>query len=124
MGVHDVRGDCAIYLSNGWTIRLHLNQAYRGNDWAVSEPLHGNPTASGRRSGSMHSTDVTGTTRDDDFFLVITWSTGDVGEFHGRFNVAGHLSGNTFNRRKPHEHSTWFCEQGLQTNAVMCRSRE
>lgn len=105
MAIFDLRGDFRLPHSNGATVFLHIDQAFPGSDLSNAEPLKG--TA---QEGNVVSTDVTGATRDNDFFLVITWNNGSVGEYHGTFNFLGRLSGVCFDRSHPASQATWFID--------------
>src|SRR5262249_32105138 len=106
--VYDVRGDFTLQQSNA-TVALHLDQRYRQNEWADSEQLTGRATTSG-----MWSTEFSGSLRENDFYLVIKWNTGSVGEYHGTFNHEGRLSGATFDRANPNSQATWFIDHIFQ----------
>ncbi len=105
MSVFDLRGDFRLHHSNGATVFLHIDQAVPQHDFSEAEPLKG--TA---QEGHVVSTDVTGATRGNEFFLVITWNNGSVGEYHGTFNFLRRLSGACFDRSHPTNQATWFID--------------
>lgn len=109
MAVFDVRGDHQLHQSNGAVVHLRLEQAIPQRDLAEAERLRGTAQA-----GTMRSTEVSGTTRGDELFLVITWNQGAVGEYHGRFNLVGRLTGVTFDRTAPTSQATWFIDRDFR----------
>jgi len=106
--VYDVRGDYTLHQSNA-TVNIHFDQPYRRNEWADSERFTGRATTSG-----LWSTEFSASLYENNFYLVIKWNTGSVGEYHGRFNHEGRLSGATFDRAHPTSHATWFIDHSFQ----------
>ncbi len=110
----DVRGNFILHQSNGATVDLHIDQLFpSGSDNlpdSASEALSG--TAQVIRT-HQRSTAMTGRVNGNQFFLVITWNQGSVGEYHGTF-IAGRLSGITFDRNHPESQATWFIDKDFR----------
>jgi hypothetical protein len=100
-----------LHQSNGATVELHIDQMYPTGDGSESEPLAGRALVRGM---GMVSNRMTGRTKDNTFFLVITWNQGSVGEYHGTFN-GNRLSGVTFDRSHPESQATWFIDKDFRS---------
>ena len=109
MSVYDVRGDFQIFQSNGFTVFLHLDQAFPQHESSEAESFKGSAQAAG-----LFSTDVSGATRNNEFHVVIMWNQGSVGEYHGTFNFMGRLSGVTFDQTHPQSQATWFANKDFR----------
>lgn len=65
------------------------------------------------RGAGIVSTSLTCRTHDNSFFIVVSWNTGSVGEYHGNFN-GDRLSGVAFDRTHPQSQATWFVDKDFQ----------
>jgi hypothetical protein len=110
----DVRGEFQLHQSNGATVDLHVDQLFpSGSDNlpdSASEVLRGRAHV---RGSNQISTAMTGRVLGNQFFLVVTWNQGSVGEYHGAFN-SGRLAGNTFDRSHPQSQASWFIDKDFR----------
>jgi hypothetical protein len=99
----DVQGKWRIVQSNGSIVEIHLDQD-TGNPRLIS----GTGTTAGLPTGDVLKPDSTVINRD--FFLVIDWHSGPVGEYHGTFGLNGTLTGVTFDRNNPVSQAFWHSD--------------
>jgi hypothetical protein len=111
--IFDVRGDHVLHQSNGFNVELHLEQRFPGGP----EPDEASEVLRGRamtHNPFVESTALEGRVNERNFFLLITWSNGSQGEYHGQFVPPGRLSGVAFDLKHPESQATWFIDRDFR----------
>jgi hypothetical protein len=93
----DINGQWTITQSNGFEVMFDIVQDGEGN-------LHGSGQVIGGREAN-----ASGRLEGDAFVYTIDWNNnGKGGEYSGRFDPFGRLSGITFDLDNPSSQATWF----------------
>jgi hypothetical protein len=97
MATYDVSGVWDARQSNGFVATFDLN--LRGDQGVFfGTASHSGGSVRGHGEGL-----ITG----DDFLFTVTWNNGTTGEYNGRFNAEGRITGNTFDKNHPQNSATW-----------------
>jgi hypothetical protein len=105
----NVSGEWAASQSNDERVRFDLRQDPNGN-------LSGTAL---NKDGTMQSVHLEGRVTDSDFLAIVTWNTGAVGEYNGRFGLQfgqtakRRLTGVSFDRNDVTVQASWFSEDGF-----------
>lgn len=97
MATFNVGGSWDARQSNGFVATFDLE--LRGRDGV----FHGRASHSGGATQGHGEGLVTG----NDFLYTVTWNNGSVGEYNGRFNAEGRITGVTFDKANPQSSATW-----------------
>ena len=97
MATFDVGGSWDAIQSNGHRAAFDLR--LRGTQGV----FHGTASHSGGSVRGHGEGVITG----NDFLYTVTWNNGTIGEYNGRFNAEGRITGVTFDKRNPGSSATW-----------------
>jgi hypothetical protein len=104
MAGFDVSGRWDAQQSNGHVASFDIQP--RGNQGV----FHGTASHSGGKVRGHGE----GVIRGNDFLFTVTWNNGTVGEYNGRFNEVGRITGVTFNVSNRQHSATWVSSKSFR----------
>jgi hypothetical protein len=104
---HNVDGIWSLVQSNGFVVTVDIAQPRDPNGRLADGPLHGAAKIPGLFDLPIAETNLTGSLRGDDFEFRADWPNETRGQYSGRFDPSGRLSGVTFDLANPGSQATW-----------------
>jgi hypothetical protein len=105
---HNVDGVWSLVQSNGFVVTVDIAQPRDPNGHFADGPLNGAAKIPGLFDLPIAETNLTGMLRGDDFEFRADWPNETKGQYEGRFDPVGRLSGITFDLANPGSQATWF----------------
>ena len=104
---HNVDGIWSLVQSNGFVVTVDIAQPRDPNGRLTDGSLHGAAKIPGLFDLPIAETNLAGMLRGDDFEFEADWPNETRGQYTGRFDLTGRLSGITFDLANPGSQATW-----------------
>jgi hypothetical protein len=101
----DVDGAWQLAQSNGFTVEVDIVQPRDGSGNLGDGDVHGGAKIVEGGSGEAN---LEGNLAGDALEFRVHWPNGAVGQYSGRYDASGSLSGVTFDIANPGSQATWF----------------
>ena len=104
---HHIDHEWDLAQSNGFTVRMLIGQARDANGHLTDGSFKGSARIV-HGGHPMEANIEEGRLNGDELAFKVRWPSGAMGQYIGRFDGSGHLTGVTFDVAHPHSQATWF----------------